>query len=125
MFAPDDRRVDGLSIGLKRLDVARTKGELVSALWDLRDSAYDMPERWTAFAADDRLGVGARLGSRLGGLRAHRPTASTASSRSPRPTTSTASCARWAATSTSTSTRSSAGSPSTARAWRTRSPRPP
>jgi hypothetical protein len=38
MFAPDDRRVDGLSIGLKRLDVARTKGELVSA--------FDEIQRW-------------------------------------------------------------------------------
>lgn len=44
--------MDGLSIGLQRLDAAHTKDELVSALWDLRDSAYDTPEVWSAFAAE-------------------------------------------------------------------------
>ncbi|MFF3065733.1 MULTISPECIES: hypothetical protein [unclassified Oerskovia] len=44
--------MDGLSIALQRLDAARTKDELVGALWDLRDSAYDTPEVWSAFAAE-------------------------------------------------------------------------
>ncbi|NII66622.1 hypothetical protein FHR89_001702 [Cellulomonas uda] len=36
--------MDGLSIGLQRLNAAQTKFQLVDALWDLRDSAYDTPE---------------------------------------------------------------------------------
>lgn len=43
--------MDGLSIGLQRLDAAQTKDQLVDALWDLRDSAYDTPEVWAAFTA--------------------------------------------------------------------------
>ncbi|MFJ4108155.1 hypothetical protein [Oerskovia enterophila] len=44
--------MDGLSIALQRLDAARTTDELVGALWDLRDSAYDTPELWSTFAAE-------------------------------------------------------------------------
>jgi hypothetical protein len=47
-----DGRVDGLSIGMKRLSVAQTKDELVDALWDLRDSACDTPEAWSGFTAE-------------------------------------------------------------------------
>ncbi|MCC2322354.1 hypothetical protein [Cellulomonas xiejunii] len=33
------------------LAAAKTKDQLVNAVWDLRDSAYDHPEEWTAFTA--------------------------------------------------------------------------
>ena len=49
--------MDGLSIELQRLDAAQTKDQLVEALWDLRDSAYDAPETWTAFTAERFLQV--------------------------------------------------------------------
>jgi hypothetical protein len=44
--------VDALALGLQRLDAARTKDELVEALWDLRDSAYDQPGAWSALRAE-------------------------------------------------------------------------
>ncbi|MFK4728815.1 hypothetical protein ROT00_03940 [Agromyces mediolanus] len=47
--------MDGLANGLKRLDAAQTTDQLISALWDLRDSAYDEPERWSTFTAEDLL----------------------------------------------------------------------
>jgi hypothetical protein len=47
--------VDGLANGLKCLDAAQTTDQLISALWDLRDSAYDQPERWSTFIAEDLL----------------------------------------------------------------------
>jgi len=47
--------VDGLANGLKRLDAAQTTKQLIDALWDLRDSAYDAPERWSTFTAADLL----------------------------------------------------------------------
>ena len=46
------RRVDALALGLQQLDVAQTKDELVEALWDLRDSAYDKPGVWSALTAE-------------------------------------------------------------------------
>jgi len=39
-------------IALQRLHAARTKDQLVDALWDLRDSAYDSPEVWSQFNAE-------------------------------------------------------------------------
>ncbi|GAA2443215.1 hypothetical protein [Agromyces soli] len=47
--------MDGLANGLKRLDAAQTTEQLIDALWDLRDSAYDEPERWRTFTAEDLL----------------------------------------------------------------------
>jgi len=44
--------VDDFAIGLQRLAVAQTKDQLVNAIWDLRDSAYDHPEHWNAFTAE-------------------------------------------------------------------------
>ncbi|MCM3658049.1 hypothetical protein M3147_12380 [Agromyces mediolanus] len=47
--------MDGLANGLKRLDAAQTTEQLIDALWDLRDSAYDEPERWSTFTAEELL----------------------------------------------------------------------
>jgi hypothetical protein len=47
--------MDALGLGLQRLGVAETKQQLVDALWDLRDSAYDQPHVWTALTADTLL----------------------------------------------------------------------
>lgn len=44
--------MDALALGLQRLDAAQTKDELVEALWDLRDSAYDQPGAWSALMAE-------------------------------------------------------------------------
>jgi hypothetical protein len=43
-----DRPVDVLTLWLQRLGAAQTKQQLVDAVWDLRDLAYDHPELWTA-----------------------------------------------------------------------------
>ena len=45
-------RVDELPIGLRLLSTAETKEQLINAVWDLRDSAYDAPDTWTAFSAE-------------------------------------------------------------------------
>lgn len=45
-------RVDELPIGLRLLSAAETKEQLINAVWDLRDSAYDAPDTWTAFSAE-------------------------------------------------------------------------
>jgi hypothetical protein len=37
---------------LQRLGTAQTKEQLTSAVWDLRDSAYDEPQLWTALTAE-------------------------------------------------------------------------
>ena len=52
---PYDRSMDDLTLGLQRLGVAETKQQLVDALWDLRDSAYDQPPVWTALTAETLL----------------------------------------------------------------------
>ncbi|MFF2830449.1 hypothetical protein ACFVSK_01670 [Cellulosimicrobium cellulans] len=44
--------MDQPEIGLRRLGAAQTKDQVVDALWDLRDSSYDHPERWNAFTAE-------------------------------------------------------------------------
>ncbi len=41
-----------MSVGLQGLGAARTKDQLVNALWDFRDSAYDSPDTWRAFDAE-------------------------------------------------------------------------
>lgn len=51
-FGAYDHGVDALALGLQRLDAARTKDELVEALWDLRDSAYDRSEVWSGLTAE-------------------------------------------------------------------------
>jgi hypothetical protein len=43
--------MDALTLGLQRLGAAETKQQLVDVLWDLRDSAYDEPQVWTALTA--------------------------------------------------------------------------
>ena len=37
------------------LGAAETKQQLVDALWDLRDSAYDQPQLWIALTAETLL----------------------------------------------------------------------
>lgn len=37
---------------LQRLGTAQTKEQLISAVWDLRDSAFDRPDLWSAFTAE-------------------------------------------------------------------------
>lgn len=44
--------MDALTLGLARLGAAATKQQLVDALWDLRDSAYDQPQAWRALTAE-------------------------------------------------------------------------
>jgi hypothetical protein len=47
--------MDALTLELQRLGAAKTKQQLVDALWDLRDSAYDQPQVWTALTAETLL----------------------------------------------------------------------
>jgi hypothetical protein len=47
--------MDALTLGLQRLGAAETKQQLVDALWDLRDSAYDQPQLWKALTAETLL----------------------------------------------------------------------
>jgi hypothetical protein len=47
--------VDALTIGFQRLGAAKTKQQLVDALWDLRDSAYDQPQLWAALTGETLL----------------------------------------------------------------------
>jgi hypothetical protein len=47
--------MDALTLGFQRLGAAKTKQQLVDALWDLRDSAYDQPHAWTALTAETLL----------------------------------------------------------------------
>jgi hypothetical protein len=47
--------VDALTLGLQRLGAAETRQQLVDALWDLRDSAYDQPQVWTTLTAETLL----------------------------------------------------------------------
>jgi hypothetical protein len=47
--------MDDVAHGLQRLGAAETKEQLVDALWDLRDSAYDQPQAWTAMTAEKLL----------------------------------------------------------------------
>jgi hypothetical protein len=47
--------MDALTVGLQRLGAAQTKQQLVDALWDLRDSAYDEPQLWTALTGETLL----------------------------------------------------------------------
>ena len=47
--------MDALTLGLQRLGAAETKQQLVDALRDLRDSAYDQPMVWTALTAEALL----------------------------------------------------------------------
>lgn len=47
--------MDDLRLGLQRLDDARTTQEIVDALWDLRDSAFDEPQVWQALTAETLL----------------------------------------------------------------------
>ena len=42
-------------LGLQRLDGARTTEEFVEAVWDLRDSAFDEPQLWSALTAETLL----------------------------------------------------------------------
>jgi hypothetical protein len=44
-----------VALGLQRLGAAETKHQLVDALWDLRDSAYDQSQVWTALTAETLL----------------------------------------------------------------------
>jgi hypothetical protein len=44
-----------LMIGIQRLDNARTTEEFVDAVWDLRDSAFDEPQLWSALTAETLL----------------------------------------------------------------------
>ncbi|MFB8230654.1 hypothetical protein [Cellulosimicrobium sp. NPDC055967] len=51
--------MDNFETGMQRLAAARTKDQLVDAVWDLRDSAYDHPDSWKGFNAEtffQRLG---------------------------------------------------------------------
>ena len=50
-----DPPMDALALGLQRLGAARTKQQLVDALWDLRDSAYDQPPLWVALTGETLL----------------------------------------------------------------------
>src|SRR6266704_1424974 len=43
-MVPPTMPVDALTAGLQGLGAAQTKEQLVDALWDLRDSAYDEPQ---------------------------------------------------------------------------------
>jgi hypothetical protein len=47
--------MDTLTLGLQRHGAAETKKQLIDALWDLRDSAYDQPQVWTALTAETVL----------------------------------------------------------------------
>jgi hypothetical protein len=47
--------MDDLAFGLRKLGAAETKHQLVEALWDLRDSAYDQPQAWTGLTAEALL----------------------------------------------------------------------
>ncbi|MGI5190386.1 hypothetical protein ACQEVI_19785 [Promicromonospora sp. CA-289599] len=44
--------MDALGAGLRDLATAQTNEQLVDALWDLRDSAYDNPATWSDFTAE-------------------------------------------------------------------------
>lgn len=44
--------MDVLGAGLRDVAAAQTNEQLVDALWDLRDSAYDDPEAWSDFTAE-------------------------------------------------------------------------
>ncbi|QGQ20477.1 hypothetical protein GC089_16395 [Cellulomonas sp. JZ18] len=44
--------MDDAATARQRLAAAETREQLVDALWDLRDSAYDHPEEWDAFTAE-------------------------------------------------------------------------
>jgi hypothetical protein len=46
------QRVDEPPIGLQTLSSAKTKDQLVNAIWDLRDSAHDAPDGWAPFTAE-------------------------------------------------------------------------
>jgi hypothetical protein len=52
---PYHRPMDAMTLGLQRLGAAETKQQLVDALWDLRDSAYDQPQVWTSLTAETLL----------------------------------------------------------------------
>ena len=47
--------MEALTLGLQRLGTAETKQQLVDALWDLRDSAYDQPQMWAALTSETLL----------------------------------------------------------------------
>lgn len=44
--------MDDLALGLRRFGAAKTRRQLVDALWNLRDSAYDSPQLWTALTPE-------------------------------------------------------------------------
>ena len=44
--------MDFTPVGLERLRSVETREELIEAIWDLRDSAYDEPEAWTGLTAE-------------------------------------------------------------------------
>lgn len=47
--------MNDLTFGLQRLDAARTPQEFLDAVWDLRDSAFDEPQLWSALTAETLL----------------------------------------------------------------------
>ncbi|MFZ2750968.1 MAG: hypothetical protein WAZ15_11775 [Propioniciclava sp.] len=47
--------MDDRTRGLRRLSAARTTFDLVDALWDLRDSAHDSPQKWSTFSPEEFL----------------------------------------------------------------------
>jgi hypothetical protein len=52
---PYHQPMDDLALGLQRLGAAETKQQLVDALWDLRDSAYDQPQAWGGLTVETLL----------------------------------------------------------------------